>query len=225
MKKTSLGCILLIVEIVAVMIVSFSLIALLDFLQRKLLIGGDSWMFYEPMPYAEKLLIIPLVVLLMELVMAVTYKLTGAGYAESANSFVRFIGKHKLPVAILCVILLYVGFTGISVASEDSVTVFSAINPGGRTYELELVSSVDTGFNKRGDFYYNINVDGKTLKFSAPTANYEKYPEYEKETYKEFADFDAKLMAAGAVKNADTASLENAYYDESCMKYLREVVK
>lgn len=225
MKKTSLGCVLLIVEIAAVMIVTFSLFALMDFLQRKILIGGDDWMFYEVTPYGEKLIIFPVVILLMELAMAVNYRLTGAGYAESANSFVRFIGKHRLPVAILCVILLYVGFTGINVVSEDSVTMRSAINPAGRTYELELVSSVDTGFTKSGDFYYNINVDGKTLKFGTPTVNYEKYPEYNENEYKAFSDFDEKLMAAGAVKNADTASLEDAYYDESCMKYLREVVK
>ena len=225
MKKTSLGCVLLIVEMAAVMIVTLSLFALIDFLQRKILIGGDDWMFYEIAPYADKLIIFPVVILLMELAMAVNYRLTGAGYAESANSFVRFIGKHRLPVAIICVILLYVGFTGINVVSEDGVTMRSAINPAGRTYELELVSSVDTGFTKRGDFYYNINVDGKTLKFRTPTVNFEKYPEYIENEYKAFSDFDEKLMAAGAVKNADTASLEDAYYDESCMKYLREVVK
>ena len=224
-KGNSLGCVLLIAAMVLVMVISFAIFALFDFLQAKLLLRGEDWLFYEPMPYAQKLITIPVVVLILEAAMALIYRLTGATFTESSNQFVNFIIKHKIPVIIICILMLYVGFTGVSSAGEDGVTARSALNPMGTHYEMELISSVDTGFNKRGDFYYNINVDGKTLKFSVPTANYEKHPEYEEETYKEFLDFDQKLMAAGVTKNADVASLERSQYDESCMKYFRQIVK
>ena len=224
-NKNAFGCLLLIVAIIGVFIVSFAIFALFDFLQRKLLLGGEDWLFYEPMPYAQKLIVFPVVILIMEAAMAVVYRITGAGFMESSNAFVKFIAKNKVPVIILCIIVLYVGFTGISSVDENGVTKRSALDPAGRTYDLELVSSVDTGFTRGGDFYYNINVDGKTLKFCAPTVNYWKYPEYNENEYKAFADFDEKLMALGTPKSADVASIDNAKYDESCMKYFRQVVK
>ncbi len=223
-NRNTLGCVLLIAAMVLVMIISFAIFALFDYLQRILLLGNEDWLFYEPMPYAQKLITIPVVVLILEAAMALIYRLTGATFTESSNNFVNLIIKHKIPVIIICVIVLYIGFTGVSSADEDGVTARSALNPMGKHYEMELISSVDTGFGRSGDFYYNINVDGKTLKFCAPTANYDKHPEYEEETYKEFVDFDEKLMAAGVPKNADVDSLENATFDESCMKYLRQVV-
>ena len=224
-NRSAFGCILLIVAIIGVLIVSFAIFALFDFLQRKLLLGGEDWLFYEPMPYAQKFMIFPIVILIMEAAMAIVYRITGAKFMESSSTFVKFISEHKVPVIILCVALLYVGFTGISSVDENGVTTRSALNPAGRTYDLELISSVDTGFTRGGEFYYNINVDGKTLKFCAPTVNSWKYPEYYENEYKAFADFDEKLMALGTPKNADVDSINNAEYDESCMKYFRQVVK
>ncbi len=215
----------MIFSLVAVLAAALALFAVLDLLQRKLLLGGEDWLFYEPMPYAQKLIIFPIVILLMEAAMAIIYRVTGMPYMESSNEFMKFLMKHKVLVIILCVILIYAGFAGISTVDENGVTTRSALNPAGRTYDLELVSSVDTGFTRGGEFYYNINVDGKTLKFCAPTVNSWKYPEYYENEYKAFADFDEKLMALGTPKNADVDSIEKAEYDESCMKYFRQVVK
>ena len=228
-RNTGLGCLLTIGAVILVLVLAFGIFALLEFLQRKLFLSGEDWIFFEPMPYAEVCMIIPVVALLMEGAMAVVYHLTGAGFTESANTFMAVLWKHKIPAVIISLVLIYVGFTGISSAGPDHVTKRSPLDPGGRTYDLELISSVDTGFKTRfrgkGEFYYIINVDGKKLKFGAPSVNYEKYPEYETETYKEFSDFDSKLMELGIPKNADVSSIEYAEYDESCMKYLRQVVQ
>ncbi len=224
-NSRGLGCLLLVVTVAAVLVVSFAIFALFDLLQRRLLLGGEDWLFFEPAPYAMKLTIFPVVILLMEAGMALSYRISGAGFMKEAQTFMRLLWKYKVPATVLCVVLLYVGFTGINSADVDGVTVRSALNPAGRHYDMELISSVDTGFRRNHEFYYNINVDGRTLKFNAPTANYEKYPEYDTEAYKEFVDFDAKLMALGVPKNADTESLKYAEFDESCMKYLRQVVE
>ena len=44
------------------------------------------------------------------------------------------------------------------------------------------------------------------------------------EEYKEFADFDAKLMELGIPKNADVDSIDRATYNEKCMQYPGQVV-
>ena len=214
----------MIIAIIAVLVISFILFFLIDFLQRAFLLSGEDWIFFEPMPYAMKFLIFPIVILLMEAFGSIVYRIAGNPSMKSAYSFMNFITKHKVPVTIICVLMIYIGFTGISSVDSDGVTRRSALNPVGRTYDLELISSVDTGFKRNGDFYYIINVDGKKLKFNAPTVNAEAYPEYVTNEYKSFSDFDEKLMALGIPKNADTSSLDNALYDESVMQYLKKVV-
>ena len=219
------GCILLIGIIVGVFLGSMLIFWLIDLLQQNSLLGGQDWIFFEPAPYAMRILVFTVVILLMEAGMALVNRLTGMKVAESATGFMRFLGKHMAATVAICAVLLFVGFTGFSSVHEETVTAWSALHPAGRTYDFELISSVDTGFSRNGDFYYYINVDGRTLKFSTPSVNYYLYPEYKTETYKEFSDLTARLRALGIPIHADTDSLQYAHYDESCMKYLREVVE
>ena len=117
MKKkggAALGCLLLIAAVVVALVASFAIFALLDLLQRKLLIGGEDWIFYEPMPYAQKMIIFPVVILLMETIMAFMYMKSGVGAFESSYRFVNLMVNHKLLVVVVCVLVLYAGFTGIS---------------------------------------------------------------------------------------------------------------
>ena len=218
------GCLLLILSMAAVFIMAMAIFWFIDTMQAKVLLGDQDWIFFEPKTYAMKIYIFVVVVILMEGAMALSYKASGNSFMEGAYTFMKVLWRFKVPAIILSVILLSVGFTGINAVYEDSVTSYSILRPSGRAYDLELISSVDTGFRKNGDFYYEINVDGKTLKFSTPTVNSRLFPEYETETYKEFYDLDARLTALGIPKNADADSLKYAEYDESCMKYLRPVV-
>ncbi len=224
-NRNGLGCIILIAVTAIVLVITFAIFALFDFLQRMLLVSGEDWLFYEPMPYAQKMIIFPVVILMMEGAMAFIYRLTGMTSMETANNFMKMLYRFKIPVIIICVAVLYTGFTGISSADANGITRHSALDPIGTTYDLELVSSVDTGFKRDGSFYYEVQVDGKTLKFNAPTVNSDKYPEYYENEYKAILDFDQKLMALGVTKNADVESISRAEYDESCMQYFREIVK
>ena len=224
-NRNRVGCLATIVMVIVVLIISFAIFAFLEWLQRMLLLGDSDWIFFDVAPYAMRILVFTVVILLMEAFGAVVYKLFGNRNMESSYSFMKFVLQHKAAVTVLCVALLYVGFTGISSVDADGVTRRNALNPGGRTYDFELISSVDTGFTRSGDFYYNIHVDGKTLKFGTPTVNVWDYPEYAEADYKQFLDLDEKLEALGIPKNADSGSLQYANYDESCMQYLRPILE
>ena len=224
-NKKRFGCFAMVIMVVAVLVVSFAIFVLIDFLQRMLLLGNSDWIFFETAPYAQRIIIFTVVILLMEAFGALVYKRFGNSNLQSSYAFMQFVTRHKTAVILLCIALLYAGFTGISSVDADGVTRRSALKPGGRTYDLELISSVDTGFTRGGDFYYNINVDGRTLKFGTPTVNTVEYPEYAIADYKQFLDLDEKLTALGIPKNADSESLKYANYDEVCMQYLRSILE
>ena len=215
----------MVIMIVLVLVLAFAFFAFLDWLQRTVLLADSDWIFFEPMPYAMRITVFTVVILLMEAFGALIYRFFGNANMQSSYAFMQFVLKHKVAVTVLCVALLYVGFTGISSVDADGVTRRDALHPGGRTYDFELISSVDTGFRRNGNFYYFVNVDGRTLKFSTPTVNVWDYPEYATADYKQFLDLDAKLAALNIPKNADSGSLKYAMYDESCMQYLRPVVE
>ena len=223
-KKKGSGCLLIIAACVAAVVLSLLIFMLMDRLQEGLLLG-DDWIFFESQPFAEYILAYGVTLMMGILLLSVVYSFTGMGFAEGYNIAVRFLFKHRIATIVITVILLLVGFIEISAVSEDHVTRYSLIHPRGVIYEFSQIDSVDTGFNRKGYFYYTINVDGHSLKFSAPSTNTDKYPEYEASDYKEFADIDAELMKLGIPKNADTKSISKASYDESCMENFRKVVR
>lgn len=218
-----IGCLAILAACVAAVILSMILFALLDGLQQ-LLILRDNWIFAEPQAYGEKIMAYGVTATLTVLMMALIYRLLGTESTEDYYRAVKFAFRHRTVAAAIMILMLITAFMDLASVSEDRVMRYSLIHPRGISYDLEQIKSVETGFNKDG-FYYNIIVDGHTLKFGTPDINTGRYPEYTASDYSEFADLDAKLMGVGIHKNADVDSLEKADYNEDCMMNFRKIIK
>ena len=190
------------------------------------MILGSAWVFYEERIIYIWVLFIGLGALISYPIKAILYKITGNDDYSFGKEFLEDISRHKIIAIIVFVILMYVGFMGITVATEDSIVCFDALHPSGDEYEIKKIESVETGFTKRGDFYYKVKLpNNKIAKFEAPSVNVAYYPEYkDTESYRALEDFDAKLMALGIHKTIDTENISNADYDESCMESFLRIV-
>lgn len=107
--------------------------------------------------------------------------------------------------------------------TEDEMVYYSPIHPMGITYSYSDVEKITTGFGnsnftlaghkKKGHFYYQLEVDGKTISLSQPYTNgaIERYTE---DTYLELEEFDQRMMALGIPKEGDITGYQNVRMDQ-----------
>ena len=144
----------------------------------------------------------------------------------------RKIGKWKYAVLGTAVISLYVFLTSFTVVTEDAIICYSPIHPTGISYSYSDVEKITTGvgqkkltfkaYKRKGEFFYQIELDGKTITFMTDSSSNSEIARYEEHTYLYFEEFDQKLMKLGIPKESDATGYENISMDQEYVdRFLR----
>lgn len=143
------------------------------------------------------------------------------------------LGKWKIPVAVVWLIGLYCCFASTTYVTPDQIVVASPFNPGGATYDYGQVEQIETGFgskrvalyeyNKQGNFFYKITLDGEEIVFHTPTVSTED-PRYE-DSYLELEEFDQQLTKLGIPKTSSEENYEHCDYDQRYVDRFLRIVR
>lgn len=141
------------------------------------------------------------------------------------------LGKWRPVVILVWLIAMYYCATNFTAVTPDKIICYSPWNPMGMEYEYSDVESIKTGFGdktisiaeykKKGSFFYQIEVGGKTITFHSPDINGD-IKRYEEHTYLELEEFDQALVELGIKKEADKTGWENCDFDKEYVdRFLR----
>lgn len=203
------------------------------------LIMPDDYLFYEFQPIAGKALIGLIFVPILLVILLIHSKLVGKTQKEMDHTsdilFIWNAVKRFRPIVIaIWLVASYCCFTTVNVVMEDKIICHTPLEPIGIVYRYEDVDKITTGFGKdnfafveykkKGNFFYQIEIDGRTLWFHQPYCNSE-IKRYEEDTYLELEEFDQKLMALGIAKEGDVSGSQNCmldpYYVERFCRIIR----
>lgn len=124
----------------------------------------------------------------------------------------NYLGRGRRIVIFLWLISLYCCMMHMTVVTKDSIIYYSPLHPTGITYSYSDVEEINAGFGKsrfafleykkKGNFFYQIQVDGRQITFHQPNVNGE-IEKYEEDTYLELEEFDEALVQIGIPKKSD----------------------
>ncbi|HEM3173815.1 TPA: MerR family transcriptional regulator [Streptococcus suis] len=141
---------------------------------------------------------------------------------------VKLSWKYGLGLAGSCVLLTALLISTTTAVTKDQIIDINLLAPS-KEYLYSDVKSVWTGFGtklvtvnrseRRGEFSYRIQLDGKKIVFMQPTVNQNLIPD---DTYIELEEFDRRLMNLGIPKESST---EGSQYNELDSHYLKRFLQ
>ena len=219
-----------VLAIVAIYVVSLS---------TEFLFVPEDYLFYELHPVAVKILLGLVFVPIMLVILLLHSKMVGKTQKEMDNTsdilFIWNAVKRFRPIVIaIWLVAIYCCITSVNVVTEDKIICHTPLEPMGVTYRYEDVEKITTGFGKnnfsfveykkKGNFFYQLEMDGRTLWFHQPYCNSE-IERYEEDTYLELEEFDQKLMTLEIAKEGDLSGSQNCtldpYYVERFCRIIR----
>ena len=197
-------------------------------LVQKLLIPED-FLFYSYSNIAQSGMIVIVIFTLFLVVGELVGKFSKEGKKMMGKTNYLFeiwsaIGKWKVPFVIVWVILFYCCVTSFTVVTEESIICHSPIHPTGVKYSYSEVEKITAGVGqktftfseheRKGNFFYQIELDGKTITFLTGGTWNEEIERYNEHTYLWLEEFDQKLVELGIPKESDTTGYENIEMDQ-----------
>lgn len=141
------------------------------------------------------------------------------------------MGKWKWLAVAGWLIGLYCCLTSVTVVTPDSIICHSPLHPMGVAYSYSDVEQIITGFgqetftfdayNRKGEFYYQIVLDGKMITFHGSSWN-EEIERYNEDTYLWIEEFDQALLNLGIAKTGDITGYQNC---DLAQKYLERFIR
>lgn len=192
------------------------------------LLAPEGFLFYEHHPIVGKFLVWLVMIPVILLILLITAMLTKKSRKEmEQRSDLLFLwnvlGKFKWVAILVWLIAVYGCITSVTFVTKDTVVYHSPMKPLGIVYNYSDIEKINTGFGdssfafleykKKGSFYYQLEVDGKTIVFHQPTTN-EEIERYTEDTYLELEEFDQRLVNLEIPKFGDSKGHENCYLDE-----------
>lgn len=229
--KILMKAVILIISVIAAVAVLFGII-----ISMEKLVLPKEYYFYQYHPLAEKamiyLIVIP-VVTFLGVVLGRLRRTRDEVLEDMYDLFFvwRRLGKGRLVLIVLWAACMYCCITSATVVTKDKIICHSPIHPSGTVYDYKDVTEIHAAFGqkrfavleyqKKGNFYYDIELDGKMKVFYTPSVN-ESIERYTDETYLELEDFDQKLMALGIHKQSSEKGWEACDLDrEYVERFLR----
>lgn len=207
---------------ILVAVVALAALTGIDSLIRRLLISKD-FLFYEHTEIAETGMIVIIVFTLLVVAGLLICKFSKEGkkMMEQTNGLIAIwnkIGKWK-PIGIaVWIVAFYCCVTSFTVVTEDLIICHSPIHPMGVAYSYSDVEKITAGVGqktasfvrheRKGNFHYKIELDGKEIVFSQGYSN-DTIERYNEHTYLWLEEFDQKLVSLGIPKESDSAGYEN----------------
>lgn len=145
------------------------------------------------------------------------------------------LGKWKVIIAVVWFLGYYCCVTSFTVVTEDAIICHSPICPIGVTYEYSDVEKITTGVGqkdmtffqheRKGQFYYQIEMDGKTIIFLTDSSTNDEIGRYNEHTYLWFEEFDQKLVELGISKEGDATGYENISMDQEYVDRFIQIIE
>ncbi len=237
-KRKNRATIWIIPLLILALILGIASIVGVDSLIQKYLIAKD-FLFYTYSAFVQK----GLIVIVMLTIMVGGCLLIGKFSGESRKQMEHFgvfavwdkLGKWKpLVLGALCV-AYYCFVTSFTVVTEDAIICHSPIHPMGVTYSYSDVDKITAGVGqkdftyfqheRKGQFYYKIELDGKEIVFiNAETSNSE-IERYNEHTYLWLEEFDQKLVELGVQKESDSTGYEAIQLDQEYVDRFHRILE
>lgn len=129
------------------------------------------------------------------------------------------LGKWKPVILSVWCITCYCLVTSFTVVTEDAIICYSPTHPGGIEYPYSDIERIKAGVGqkdftflqheRKGEFYYQIELDGKTITFLTGVISNDEIERYNEHAYLYFEEFDQKLVSLGVAKESDSTGYEN----------------
>ena len=200
------------------------------------LTAPENYLFFEYHPVAGIVLIWLVMIPVILICLLLATKISGKDkkQMEKMNDMVyiwNHLGKWRGIVIVLWVVGSYCCVTNVNFVTEDSIICCTPLCPKGIVYEYSDIEYISTGFGdknfaiaeykRKGEFFYQITLDGRTITFHVPSAN-EDIERYQEDSYLELEEFDQALMKLGIPKNASEKGYENCDFDQEFVdRFLR----
>ena len=187
----------------------------------------DDYLFYELHPVAGKVLFVLIILAVILAILLLHSQMVGKTEKEmDTTSDILFIWnatkRFRPAIIAIWIVAIYCCVASVNVVTEDEIICHTPFEPMGVVYRYEDVEKITTGFGKdsfafveykkKGNFYYQLEIDGRTLWFHQPSPNSD-IVRYEEDTYLELEEFDQKLMKLEIVKEGDVSGKQNCMLD------------
>lgn len=222
-----------------VLIIGLALFVGINILIQKLLVSED-FLFYSYSSVAETGMMVMVIVTLFLLGGLLISKLSkdGKERMEKTNGLVAIwnaAGKWKpLVLGVWCV-AYYCFVTSFTVVTEDAIICHSPIHPMGVVYSYSDVEKITAGVGqkdftfleheRKGEFYYQIELDGKTITFMTGGSSNDEIERYNEHTYLWFEEFDQKLVELGIPKESYSVGYETIEMDEEYVERFYRILE
>lgn len=213
--------------------------ALVGFMMfAEMLMAPDNYIFYERHAIADVVLIWSIIIPVILVCGLVVTKISKKNIKEleDVNDIVyiwNHLGKFRPVMIGIWIVVMYCCITSVTFVTEDTIVCCSPVTPKGIEYEYSDIEEINTGFGdksfavaeykKKGNFYYQIKLDGKMYTFHVPSVN-EEIERYAEDTYLELEDFDKALVGLGIPKNADDENYENCDLDKQYVERFLRII-
>lgn len=209
---------LLYITLFIVIIIGFiSFLIAIIFIQKKIFIRGDYFIFLTKSPYSYLIFVVEFLAI---------SKIKVLFFNRNGMKKHRRIDKHIL---LSVIILIYIIITSVTVVTEDGIYDYNFYNLKGNKYEFSDVVYVNTGFKhkgrNKGEFFYNIKLkDGKEIKLAHPSFT-QPGKQYEDDTWQEYVDIDKLIMNSNVKKEASEKGYEYIGMDNIYVDKLLKVIR
>lgn len=222
----------------AAVVLVLAAVVLLNLFSEKIILRlPEDYYFYELHPVAEKCLIYLIVIPVVTLLAVVGGRRKRTDEAMQDMYPLYWIWRRLTDIRLLLtavwLLSLYCCFFSATVVTEDEIICHSPLHPSGIIYDYKDVTQIRTGFGqkrfafleyqKKGEFYYEIELGGKRKVFYVPSVN-DEIKRYEDETYLELEEFDQSLVSLGIPKKAEEKGWEDCDLDQEYVERFRRII-
>jgi hypothetical protein len=144
------------------------------------------------------------------------------------------VRRFRLVIIVVWLVGIYCCISNVNFVTEDSIICHTPFQPMGVEYKYTDVEKITTGFGKsdfafveykkKGNFYYQLELDGRTLMFHQPSVNSD-IKRYENDTYLELEEFDQRLMVLEIEKEGDASGSQNCSLDTQYVERFCRIIE
>lgn len=237
-KKKNRATIWIIPLLILALILGIASMVGVDSLMRKYLIAKD-YLFYSYSAFVEKGLIVMSMLTIIVGGCLLISKFSGESRKQMQHFGVFIvwdkIGKWKpLVLGVWCV-AYYCFVTSFTVVTENVIICHSPIHPTGVAYSYSDVEKITAGvgqkdftlqeYERKGQFFYQIQLDGKTITFLTGVCSNGAIERYNEHTYLCLEEFDQKLVELDIQKESDSTGYEMIKMDEEYVERFYRILE
>lgn len=207
--------------------------------EAEIWLAPKGWLFYQLGPWAEFflifLLVVPAFFFAKRFLFWISEKIRKRSSGSSAETEADrgIFRKYRLLFVLAWGVAVYACLMSATYIMEDQIIVRTPFQPQGKCYSYEDVTRVKAGFGKKiwslveyqkkGNFFYQITLDGRQIILHQPTVN-EQIARYEEDTYLELEEFDQRLMQLGIRKESDETGYQDCDLDKQFVDRFRRII-